>query len=74
MQVNQRRRCLDATLRFYRLLPCLFCSLFSPAANAEYLLQTGAPTFTTAEPVEPVFINTANGNMHLEIPLASPAH
>ena len=38
----------------------------------DYLLQTGAPTFTTAEPVEMGFINASNGNLHLEIPLASP--
>lgn len=36
-----------------------------------YLDSTGAPTFTTAFPVENGFINLSNGNLHLEIPLAS---
>lgn len=36
-----------------------------------YLDETGVPTFTTAMPVEAGFINLANGNMHLEIPIAS---
>src|SRR2546422_7871409 len=31
----------------------------------DYLLQTGAPTFTTAEPVEMGFINASNGNLHM---------
>lgn len=34
----------------------------------DYSLQTGAPTFTTAEPVELGFLNLANGNLHLEVP------
>ncbi len=46
----------------------LFCQL--PAA-AQYLDQTGSPTFTTAEPVELGFINLSNGNLHLELPLTS---
>ncbi len=40
-------------------------------AQAGYLLQNGAPTFTTAEPAELGFVNAGNGNLHLEIPLAS---
>jgi hypothetical protein len=37
----------------------------------DYLAQTGSPTFTTAEAVSHGFINLANGNLHLEIPIAS---
>jgi hypothetical protein len=33
--------------------------------------QTGIPTFTTMEPVENGFINLANGNLHIEIPLTA---
>jgi RHS repeat-associated protein len=48
--------------------------LFSAAvvpANAQYTTATGTPTFTTAIPVEMGFTNVANGNLHIEIPLAS---
>ena len=31
----------------------------------QYLLETGAPTFATAEPVPMGFINVANGNLHI---------
>jgi RHS repeat-associated protein len=47
------------------VLSCRLC------ATAQYLDQTGTPSFTTAHPVELGFINLANGNLHLEIPLAS---
>jgi RHS repeat-associated protein len=40
-------------------------------AYAQYTAATGTPTFTTALPVEMGFTNVANGNLHLEIPLAS---
>jgi len=36
-----------------------------------YLQNIGVPTFTTKLPVENGFINAANGNLHLEIPLGS---
>ncbi len=35
--------------------------------STDYLLQTGAPSFTTLEPVELGFVNASNGNLHLEI-------
>src|SRR5712692_9266098 len=53
------------------LLICTSVFLFPAASRAQYLLQTGSPTFTNAEPVEMGFINVANGNLHIEIPLAS---
>lgn len=43
----------------------------SVAHGQTYLNATGSPTFTTAMPVEMGFVNVANGNLHLEIPLAS---
>src|SRR5207245_11016848 len=52
----------------------LICATVVPlpaATRAQYLLQTGSPTFTTAEPVELGFVNVANGNLHLEVPLTS---
>ncbi len=42
-----------------------------PLRAQGYLNQIGAPTFTTAQPVELGFINLANGNLHQEIQLAS---
>ena len=42
-----------------------------PAQNPPYLLETGRPTFTTPEPVPMGFINLANGNLHIEIPVAT---
>jgi RHS repeat-associated protein len=45
--------------------------LFQPALAQDYSQAIGMPTFTTAEPVELGFVNAANGNLHLEIPVAS---
>ena len=36
----------------------------------DYSLQTGAPAFRAPQPVKLGFVNLANGNLHLEIPLA----
>ncbi|HKW76518.1 MAG TPA: hypothetical protein VJN64_13400, partial [Terriglobales bacterium] len=49
----------------------LFLQVFISPAEAQYTTATGTPTFTTALPVEMGFTNVANGNLHLEIPLAS---
>lgn len=43
------------------------------ARAQDYINGTGAPTFTTSLPVELGFVNVSNGNLHLEIPIASPA-
>jgi hypothetical protein len=40
-------------------------------SHAQYTTATGLPTFTTGIPVELGFTNISNGNLHLEIPLAS---
>jgi len=52
-----------------------FTCLLGPSARSlkaqGYLENIGMPTFTTALPVENGFINAANGNLHIEIPLAS---
>jgi RHS repeat-associated protein len=41
-------------------------------ANAQdYVNGTGVPAFTTAQSVELGFVNVANGNLHLELPLSS---
>ena len=50
--------------------------LFGPIAKSQepwdYLQATNTPDFSVSVPVELGFINLANGNLHLEIPLASP--
>ncbi len=51
---------------------CALALAFTQTGHAQnYLLQTGAPTFTTADPVPMGFVNIANGNLHIEIPIAS---
>lgn len=52
------------------LMTCMMWVLAKPA-QAQYTTAAGTPTFTTAIPVEMGFVNAANGNLHLEIPLAS---
>jgi RHS repeat-associated protein len=49
----------------------LLFSTSAVLANAQYTTAAGTPTFTTAIPVEMGFTNVANGNLHIEIPLAS---
>lgn len=51
------------------LLSIPFLTGSAPAQT--YLDNAGNPTFTTAYPVEGGFINIANGNLHIEIPVAS---
>jgi|GEM_PF-5613319 len=36
-----------------------------------YLYGVGSPTFTTPSPVEMGFVNLANGDFHIEIPILS---
>ena len=64
-----------ATKCFRGVLNCLLIFLVSAEmgslAYAQYTTATGAPTFTTAVPVEMGFTNISNGNLHLEIPIAS---
>jgi RHS repeat-associated protein len=42
-----------------------------PAKAQSYLQNIGVPPFTTQLPVENGFVNVANGDLHLEIPLGS---
>lgn len=50
----------------------LFIGASAITAKAQtYLQNVGVPPFTTKVPVENGFINAANGNLHLEIPLGS---
>lgn len=75
-------RMFQAAIRpraFELLLPAfigLLALLLPARAHAQslyYLQNGGRPTFNTPAPVEKGFIDLANGDLHLEIPLASPA-
>lgn len=67
------------SVRFFLTLPLVACvalahflvSAPSFAQNENYMAQTGIPTFTVMEPVENGFINLANGNLHIEIPVTT---
>ena len=61
--------CQISCMRLTGILLVIFSPVTMPAQD--YLAQPGIPSFTTSEPVEAGFINLANGNLHLEIPLAS---
>jgi len=59
--------------RFFETLAILILIILtSESANAQnYLGQIGAPAFSTASPVELGYLNIANGNLHLSVPLGS---
>lgn len=56
------------------LLVAIISVFFTAQSEAQsYIYDAGTPRYTTAEPVELGFVNLANGNLHLEIPItASP--
>jgi hypothetical protein len=50
----------------------VFSLVFAGKLSAQnYVYDAGRPVYTTAEPLELGFINPANGNLHLEIPLTT---
>ena len=50
----------------------LLLMMFVAVCNAQdYVSQTGSPAFSANQPVVFGFVNLANGNIHLEIPIAS---
>jgi RHS repeat-associated protein len=64
---SHRAHRLFVAIGFFILLGLTSSATFGQT----YLDEIGIPTFTTALPVELGFVNLANGNMHLEIPIAS---
>jgi len=48
-----------------------FCFGRPAAAQTDYTENLGAPTFATMDQVELGLVNFANGNLHMEIPIAS---
>jgi len=62
---------MNRTARVFRLLAfCLFTVSIIARAQ-DYLSATGNPTFSVNIPIENGFINLANGNLHMEFPLAT---
>ena len=57
--------------RWYRYVLAFALSLASTSPAQTYLNATGIPTFATASKVESGLLDLSNGNLHLEIPLAS---
>src|SRR5258708_13266060 len=55
------------------LLVALFCANSLPAFSQaqSYQDEPGLPTFAVTVPVENGIINLANGNLHIEIPIAT---
>jgi RHS repeat-associated protein len=50
----------------------LLLMMFAVVCSAQdYISQTGSPAFSVNQPVVFGFVNLANGNIHLEIPIAS---
>src|SRR5665213_718906 len=54
-----------------RLLALCLLTICRPAMSQDYLTATGNPSFSVNIPVENGFINVANGNLHMEFPLAT---
>jgi RHS repeat-associated protein len=53
-------------------LPLLIVYVAGVSCDAQdYSSQTGSPTFSANQPVPYGFVNLANGNVHVEIPVAS---
>ncbi len=50
---------------------CIVAALCGLAGAQNYLTSIGQTSFTAPEPAELGFVETANGNLHLEIPLGS---
>jgi YD repeat-containing protein len=54
-----------------RLAALCLLTICRPAISQDYLTATGNPSFSVNIPVENGFINVANGNLHMEFPLAT---
>ena len=59
------------TLRRLLALLVFFSSALCSASAQDYLYATGSPVYSTAYPIDHGFVNVNNGEVHLEIPLAT---
>lgn len=56
-------------LRFALIVALAYGAFSSPCAAQDYMTQIGTPEFTPTIPIENGFINVANGDIHIEIPI-----
>jgi RHS repeat-associated protein len=59
--------------RLFLVAVALFFATTVSFGQQSFMDEPGIPAFTTSFPVEHGFINLANGNLHLEIPIAAYA-
>src|SRR5579883_1176622 len=72
VKTKLRQNCKHFLTRMILLAAALVALLLPATSHAQnYLYEVGQPTFSTSFPVENGFVNIANGNLHLEIPLGS---
>ena len=57
-------------LILYVCILVTLCRSYGQSASSDYVYATGSPNFSVNIPVQNGFINVANGNLHLEFPLA----
>src|SRR5258708_17690151 len=72
-ELNKRSSTARVPLTCLVALYCAAVAVFlaSPVSAQDYTQQIGSPTFSSMEPVELGFVNAGNGNLHMEISLAS---
>src|SRR5579862_3333414 len=73
MRIIEQRNRFHAKAHWPLTLACCMILYSDTPSRAQtpYLLQRGAPTFTSADPFELGYVNLANGVVHVEIPLAA---
>jgi hypothetical protein len=59
------------TRKYLLALLVLLTATFSSANAQGYLYATGSPIYSTSLPIDRGIVNVNNGDIHLEIPLAT---
>jgi RHS repeat-associated protein len=67
----RRERCRSQRRSLVLIGVALCCVLAKSARAQDYLEASGSPTFSAPEPVELGFTDSANGNLHIEVPFGS---
>jgi YD repeat-containing protein len=71
-QVKTRNNNRSAFYFYQLLFGLIVVTIFPKYMSAQdYITATGAPTFTTAKPVELGYTDLSSGNLHMEIPILS---
>src|SRR5882762_7029985 len=70
--MSRKRPSISAASVRAFVMSLMLGGLVGPTAWAQsYLSSIGQPTFTTPDPVEFGFVESANGHLHLEVPIGS---